>query len=62
MLPSDRRRDERVLALSDEALATEARRARAREREVKPNKARRTWKLFAEACEAELERRGLTVE
>jgi hypothetical protein len=58
-LPQDRDREQRARELSDDALVRELARCRAKERTVKPNKARRSWKLAAEAIEQELQRRGL---
>jgi hypothetical protein len=56
-LPRDTRRDAKVRGLPDELLPVELAHARRREREVTANKARRSWKAYAEAVEAEIQRR-----
>jgi hypothetical protein len=57
MLPADRRRQERVAAMSDDELERYIGECSERERVVKFNKARRSWRAGREAAEAELDRR-----
>ena len=59
MLPADRRRQERVAAMSDDELERYIEECSERERAVKFNKARRSWRAAREAAEALDRRRGL---
>lgn len=45
----DAQRDSRMRTMTDDELLAEIARCRSKERTTKPNKARRSWKAFAEA-------------